>query len=109
MFCAKALRQICSKMFYSRFSNIEPLKTPNFLHLAPKPIRNRFKTLKSKSHLSVNLFIRLENWIRQQFSDAFRNETEAEVRTMLDKFVEKEIVQNADVFMEELVRYKLKK
>lgn len=79
-----------------RFNNSGLLKPPNFLHLAPQHIRRRLTGLK-------------RNWIKQQFRDVLINKSEAESKEMLDKFLKSELVENADLFLEELVRHKLKK
>lgn len=51
----------------------------------------------------------LGRWIRQQFREVLKAGGEAEAKKFLDKLLEAETVKNADLFLEELVHYKLSK
>jgi len=81
---------------FKSYGNSEILKPTNFLHLAPQNVRRRLANLK-------------RNWIKQQFRSVLHTSSESDSKEMLDKFLRSEIVENADLFLEELVRHKLKK
>lgn len=96
---------------FRTLNNLEPLKTPDFLHRAPPNIQRRLKNLKSELFyfIAANYAHSLDTWFRQQFADIFRSGTEAEAKQLLDKFLHNEQLANADLFLEELVRHKLKR
>jgi hypothetical protein len=90
--------------------NLRLLESPGFMHLTPRHIQRHCEVKKSKLNSSARLQSSSfsESDIRRKFRHAFANGAEPEAKKLLENLISKETVDNADLFLEELVRYKLK-